>query len=278
MLELARGLTQDALLELATLEADTVAADGGRLKLEWGALGTRSGDAVEDVLWREEGRLVGFTGLYSFGGSTIEVAGMVHPDFRRRGIGTSLLDEAAALCRERGHDRFLLIAPRTSVGSRAMAEVRGGVLDHSEHAMDLIGAVTDGPSDPTLELREAARDDIPEIARILTEAFGHPWNPVDVEAEREPTLVAAREGAVIATMRVHRTPEEWGIYGFAVEPTLQGGGIGRDLLRRVCRQASEAGVGRLHLEVEVNNDRALGLYTSLGFTRTSTEDYFSIPL
>jgi ribosomal protein S18 acetylase RimI-like enzyme len=37
-------------------------------------------------------------------------------------------------------------------------------------------------------------------------------------------------------------------------------------------------VTRLHLEVEVNNDRALGLYTSLGFTPTSTEDYFDIPL
>ena len=42
--------------------------------------------------------------------------------------------------------------------------------------------------------------------------------------------------------------------------------------------AHGAGVTRLHLEVEVKNDRALGLYTSLGFTQTSTEDYFEIPL
>jgi ribosomal protein S18 acetylase RimI-like enzyme len=278
MLELARGLAPEALAGLARLEADTVAADGGRLKLEWGTLTSRSDDEVNDVLWWEDGRLVGFVGLYAFGGSTVEVTGMVHPGARRRGIGTRLLDEASSLCRARGEDRFLLVAPRSSVGARVMAESRGGTLDHSEHALDLTEEVADGPTDPAIDLREAAADDIPAIARILTEAFGHPWLPLDIAAEREPTLVAQRDESVIATLRVHRSPEEWGIYGFAVEPGLQGRGIGRDLLRRVCRQANEAGVTRLHLEVEVTNDRALGLYTSLGFTRTSTEDYFAIAL
>jgi len=278
MLDLARGLSPDALLALAELEADTVSVDGGRLKLEWGSLRSRSGDKVEDVLWWEEGQLVGFVGLYAFGAPTVEATGMVHPSYRRRGIGTRLLDEVLGLCRARAHRQLLLVAPRTSVGARILAESRGGVLEHSEHALDLFAPATDGPSDPSITLRPAAGSDIADVARILTEAFGHPWRPLDLEVPREPTLVAERDGSVIATLRVHQSPEAWGIYGFAVEPSLQGAGIGRDLLRRVCRQANEAGVTRLHLEVEVTNDRALGLYTSLGFTRTATEDYFDIPL
>jgi ribosomal protein S18 acetylase RimI-like enzyme len=278
VLELARGLTPETLAEIAVLEADTVSADGGRLKLEWSVLESRSSDEVQDVLWWEEGRLVGFLGLYSFGGHTVEVAGMVHPNFRRRGIGTRLLDEAMKLCRERGHRKLLLVAPRTSAGAQVLAESRNGFLEHSEHTLDLKGAVSEGPADPSLTLRPAVNDDVASLARILEEAFGAPWNPHDLEGLGDSTLVGERDGRVIATLRVHRSTEQWSIYGFAVEPQQRGRGVGRDLLRRVCRQANEAGVTWLHLEVEVNNDRALGLYTSLGFTGTSTDDYFEIPL
>jgi ribosomal protein S18 acetylase RimI-like enzyme len=31
------------------------------------------------------------------------------------------------------------------------------------------------------------------------------------------------------------------------------------------------------LEVDVDNDRALTLYTSVGFTPITTEDYFALP-
>ncbi len=278
VLELARGLPAETLTQIAALEIDSVSADGGRLKLEWNALKSRSGNAVEDVLWWEDSRLVGFLGLYAFGGPTVELAGMVHPDYRRRGIGTRMLDEATELCREQGRHKILLIIPRSSPGGRALAESRGGFLDHSEHALDLEEAASEGPSDPSLVLRRVTSDDIIEEARILAEAFGESTGSMVLDAPDESRLVAERDGRIIATLRVNRSPEQWNIYGFAVEPQLRGMGIGRDLLRRICHQAHDAGVTRLHLEVEVNNDRALGLYTSLGFTPTSTEDYFGIPL
>jgi ribosomal protein S18 acetylase RimI-like enzyme len=278
VLKLTRGLSHDALLQIAALELDSVSADGGRLKLEWSALESRAGDAVEDILWWEDDRLVGFLGLYAFGGPNVELSGMVHPDFRRRGIGTRLLDEAIKLCRDQGRHKILLVVPRTSPGGRALAESHRGFLDHSEHALDLDGEVAEGPADPTLTLRPVTGNDITEETRILAEAFGDSTGPTVLDALDESRLVAERDGEVIATIRVHRSPEEWGIYGFAVQSQFRGIGIGRDLLRRVCRQAHESGVTRLHLEVEINNDRALGLYTSLGFTQTSTEDYFDIPL
>jgi ribosomal protein S18 acetylase RimI-like enzyme len=278
VLDLARGLSPDALSALASLERETVSADGGRLKLEWHTLRSRSGDGVEGVLWWDEGRLVGFVGLYAFGGPTVEVAGMVHPVYRRQGIGTRLLDEAIELCRGRSERQLLLVAPRTSVGARVLAESRGGVLEHYEHGLDLDGAVTEGPWDPSLSVRPASSDDISELTRITAEAFGQLPRATDLHTPGQSTVVAERDGSVVATLRLNQSPGEWDIYGFAVEPRLQGVGIGRDFLRRVCRQANDAGVTRLHLEVEVNNDRALGLYTSLGFTRTSTEDYFDIPI
>jgi ribosomal protein S18 acetylase RimI-like enzyme len=278
VLEPVSTLSRNALDALAQLEAATVAHDGGRLKLEWGALERRRGEEVNDLLWWQDDRLVGFCGLYAFGSPTVEATGMVHPDHRRRGIGSALLDEALERSRGRGLSRFLLVTPRASQGARHLALERGGVLEHSEHALELTGPIADGPSDPSIELRPATNSDGDDVTRILTEAFGHPHEPTDLETPDEPTLVAVHDGAVIATMRIHKDRDSWGVYGFAVDTGLQGRGIGRDLLRRACRQARDAGIRRIHLEVSVDNDRALGLYTSLGFTHEATEDYYELAL
>jgi ribosomal protein S18 acetylase RimI-like enzyme len=276
VLERSLGLSPDALASLAQLEAAAIATDGGRLKLEWGALSNRPAAEVHDLLWWVDDELVGFAGLYAFGSTTPEVTGMVHPAHRRRGIATALLDAMVRLCGERGDGRFLLVTPRSSDAARHLATSHGGTFDHSEHALALQGTVADGPSDPFITLRPATAADADGVDRLVTDAFGHPLGQIDLESTDEPTLVAELDGATIATLRVHHTRDGWGVYGFAVDPRLQGRGIGRDLLRRVCRQANEAGIGRVHLEVSVENDRALGLYTSLGFAHEATEDYYDI--
>jgi ribosomal protein S18 acetylase RimI-like enzyme len=67
-----------------------------------------------------------------------------------------------------------------------------------------------------------------------------------------------------------------GIYGFAVDPTRRGQGIGREVLRQVCTGLFDEGCSEVHLEVEVVNERALGLYTSIGFEQRATEDYYAL--
>jgi ribosomal protein S18 acetylase RimI-like enzyme len=90
--------------------------------------------------------------------------------------------------------------------------------------------------------------------------------------------VVELEGHVVGTVRLTLDEETGGVYGFAVDPAWQGRGIGGDVLRRVCRQLRHEGAQRVHLEVAVDNDRALGLYTSIGFTQVSTEDYYALSL
>ncbi len=132
VLEQALGLSSRVLQAVADLERLVVNADGGRLKLEWNTLRARRGKQVEDLLWWESDLLLGFLGLYSFG-SSLELAGMVAPAARRRGIATALLNAALPLCRNRGHQRALLVVPRASAAGKGMALRRGAVLDHSEH-------------------------------------------------------------------------------------------------------------------------------------------------
>lgn len=279
MQQQALGLSAGALTAIADLERLVVDADGGRLKLEWGTLRARRGEQIEDLFWWDDKQLLGFLGLYAFG-SSLEIAGMVAPAARRRGIATALLDVALALCSDRGHRQVLLVVPRTSAGGKALALGRGAVLDHSEHGLVLLTEPADGASDPHISLRRATAADAAVVTRLLEAGFGHPAPALakQLASEQEQTLLVELDESAIGTVRLTRHGDDAGVYGFAVDPAWQGHGIGRDVLRRVCRQLRVAGARRIGLEVAVDNDRALGLYTSIGFTEATTEDYYALAM
>jgi ribosomal protein S18 acetylase RimI-like enzyme len=275
----AAGLPPLALDAIAALERRVIDVDGGRLKLEWGALRDRSGDRIEDLLWWEGARLVGFLGIYGF--ETVpELAGMVEPDARRRGIGTALLDAGVALCRERGDRRPLLIVPRTSPAGKRLALRRGGTLDHSEHALVLSGDPAGSPPGP-VSLRPATMADVPLISRMLELGFGEPA-PDDLagrlHSQREQTVIVELNGSAVGTLRFRQDGDGARIYAFVIDAAWRGRGIGRAALGRACEQLRAEGAHRIGLEVDTKNDRALTLYTSVGFTPIATEDYFALPL
>ncbi len=279
MLEQAQGLSPDALAAVAELEREVVDADGGRLKLEWETLRRRRGERVEDLLWWEQERLCGFLGLYSFA-SPVELCGMVAPSFRGRGIGTELLDAAMVLCRSRTEQAALLVVPRTSTAGRALALRRGARLDHSEYALLLTGSPKASSRTPGVTVRGAVAADGAVVSRLIETGFGHPAHDITDEADpsRGQTLVIEHQGEVAGTIRVTRNGQDAGIYGFVIEPERQGRGLGREALRQVCDQLADQGTARVGLEVAVDNEQALTLYTSLGFAPISTEDYYSMPI
>jgi len=272
VLTLPRGLSPAELSAVVELERRVLDVDGGRLKLELPTLRARSGERPEDVLaWQGE-RLVGFLGTYAFGGATVELAGMVDPQMRRRGVGSALLAAGLGLCGGPG----LLVVPRSSTAGAAFALARGGGLSHSEHALVLTGPPAPGPADPDLSLRAAGPEDVDVVADLLAAGFGSAPDPAQVAARIDGTQVAERDGAVVAALRVEPDGDTSSVYGFVVAPALQGRGIGRDVLRRVCQDLAAHGARRVALEVATLNERALGLYTSLGFVQVATEDYYRV--
>ncbi len=94
--------------------------------------------------------------------------------------------------------------------------------------------------------------------------------------ELRDTLVAERHGEVVATLRLSRDGTEAAVHGFVVDAPLRGRGLGGDVLRRSCRQARAQGAATVRLEVAGDNDRALGLYTAVGFRPVVTEDYYAL--
>ena len=275
----ARGLTERELDAIGELERQVVAVDGGRLKLAWNYLRSRSGDQVEDLLWWEGDRLLGFLGLYSFA-TPIELTGMVAPNARRRGIASALLDAALQLCRARREERVLLVVPRSSPGGRALALGRGGIPDHSEHALVLAGDPVGSERAAGVSLRPAESNDGAFIAGLLEVGFGLPAVETAnmVRSSRGQTWLVEHDGEPVGTLAVSPHENGAGIYGFVIDPVRQGRGLGREALRQMCARLRNDGAERVELEVEVENERALTLYTAIGFTPLITEDYYSLPL
>jgi ribosomal protein S18 acetylase RimI-like enzyme len=280
MIEVSQGLSKPALDAIADLERRTVAHDGGRLKLEWASLNRRSVSEQNDVLWWDGSRLLGFLGLYCFDGRNVELVGMVDPEARRAGIGKKLLDAAMLLCSQRSYASILLVVPRQSEAGRVLATRCGGVLDHSEHALVLTDTPTDKPSERNVETRPALVEDAPEVTRLLHDAFGDAPDEGDIAqriaSEPSQTLLIITDGQAIGTVRVTRDGDAGGVYGFAVDPSWQGRGVGREVLRRICVELLGDGVKQVGLEVATQNEHALALYTSLGFKPVTTEDYFTL--
>ncbi len=188
---------------------------------------------------------------------------------------------AVPLCGGLGFREALLIVPRPSEAGKRLALRRGAVFHHSEHALALSGDPSSGPREPALSIRPATAADIPVVSRLLEVGFGGPA-PEDLlerlNSPHGPTWVVARDGSAVGTLSLVRDGADAGIYGFVIDPAWQGRGLGRDALRRACEQLRADGARRIALDVAVDNDRALALYTSIGFIPVTTEDYFALPL
>lgn len=256
-----------------------VGHDGGRLKLEWGVLHQRPSTEVNDLLVWDGDALAAFCGIYDFG-SQPELAGAVDPAYRRRGIGSSLLDRALALVAGRGRKTVLLVAPRATDSGRHFAEAKGATFDHAEHHMELDGGRGErrprraSPGD--ISIRPVTDADRAAVSAILEDAFGRGAVLAGEPAPGDLTFVVEQGAAVVGTLRLSIEAQAAGVYGFAVRSDMRGRGIGRAALYEVCVEARRRGVGTVTLEVDVDNDHALGLYTSVGFEPRATEDYFQL--
>lgn len=130
-----------------------------------------------------------------------------------------------------------------------------------------------------LELQRLRRPDqetLDLLAACEREAFGetglrsYDLNVVAHAGALYVVLVGGSRGEVAACCQLIRSVDEadimW-VLGFWVRPAWQGRGLGRWLLEAVMAELPGAGARGLVLTADPANERALNLYTSVGFRR-----------
>ena len=219
---------------------------------------------------------------------------VVEPAHRRRGVGRALVELGLQMEAGRGRPNLLLGALPDEEPAHAFLGATGfdfhSVLWDLELAPGAPAAAPDWPEGVTTRPIRFA-DDRLAFVRLFNAAFADHATPLQMDEGRteepqqdlpwkeEDLLVAEQGGELIGFSATEPRRRADGavdphaeIWTIGVRPDRQGAGLGRQLLRWGVAHLRELGVETVELSVNGRNPRALGLYESEGFVRTSTRE------
>ena len=213
-------------------------------------------------------------------------SGMVHPAWRRRGIGEHAFDWAAA--RAAG-GRLRAETEALNEGAHALYVSRGLAQLFAEDVMQLAGQTplpaAHSPRD--LILSEWGQADPARFYAVYHEAFrerpGFPgwpqerwieWISHDDDFRPEWTLLATLDGADVGFIAGEASG--W-IAQVGVVPRARRKDIGARLIAEVVDRMRSAGETSITLNVNVNNPGAAALYGRLGFRRIGRRARYHTP-
>jgi ribosomal protein S18 acetylase RimI-like enzyme len=252
------------------------------LKLNWDSLRNRPDGQQNDFFqYDDNGKLLGYLALYTFGGP-IELCGMVHPEHRQKGIFSQLFKQARHSLEKAS--KLLINAPANSASAKSFLKSRPCTYSFSEYQMKHQASKIIAEVNPQVTLRNAIESDLNFISYLDSVCFDIPeqetiaFNKEAWLGGNEPTFIVEYGGKEAGKIRIQKEEDATWIYGFAIEPSLQGNGIGRSALSQVVMNEQNKGIERVHLEVAAENEHALRLYKSCGFESYGTQDYYEYDL
>jgi mycothiol synthase len=283
-----------------SLEQECIRQDQIALKLELDykledAAQRNDGSGISDInefMYFDAQQLVGYIGIMSFGGGSLELTGMVHPDYRQLGVFSKLHECVLAECRRRNAGNLLLLCDNKSMSGRTFLAKIGAAYKYSEYEMyhtepsEIPQELLQGVS-----LRKAVNADAREVARqnaIYFESereqeseeagFENIILPEEEEKRGMTIYIAEKDGQIIGKVHLQLIHGIGGIYGLGILPEYHGQGLGRALLLEAIMKLKDANADKIMLQVEAKNAKALSLYKSCGFRETSVMDYYELTL
>jgi ribosomal protein S18 acetylase RimI-like enzyme len=236
---------------------------------------------INEFMYYDGDKLVGYVGVCNFGGADLEVNGMVHPEYRRNGVFKSLFSLVKDELKKRKLAKILLLSDRNSISGQEFIKATGASFVNSEYEMFLRNKVK-----PTIAravvLRRATNKDAKEIAMQNSIYFNVEFKEEDIFMPEEEEkcgitiYIAEINNKIIGKVHLEVRDGVGGIYGLGVVPEYRGKGYGRELLTLAIEKLKEKNPKDIMLQVAARNKNALDLYKSCGFEETSTMDYYEI--
>lgn len=273
------------LQELCKREDNT----GLKLELEYKLAAAKNSvkgpiNRIDEFLYYYGEVLIGYIGINDFGGGSMEVNGMVHPLYRRKGIFRRLFSLVMDEWQKRPSKNMLLLTDKKSEAGRSFIASTGASYDHTEYEMILSDDLFEIANKKTksLILREALQSDALEIAQQNAIYFNETLTQqklIDIAEERRRgfhIFMATLNGKVVGKVHLHLANDEGGIFGLGILPEFRAKGLGRELLLCSVDKLMELGSIKIFLQVDAENDTALGLYKSSGFEEIYSMEYYKL--
>jgi len=228
---------------------------------------------INEFMFYDGNELIGYAGIGSFGGEALEINGMVHPDYRRKGVFTRLFSLINDEFYKRKVNEMLLLSDNNSAAGLAFIKGLDCEYRYSEYDMNLDMNITHETKYEDLYFRKMTYDDINKVGKNDFEFFDE--NDIE-ELSVSSTYIVMKKDTLIGKARLEINDGIGGIYGLEVLPVHRGKGYGRELLLLSINKLKESNVKEIKLQVETKNKNALNLYKSCGFKENYTMDYYRI--
>jgi ribosomal protein S18 acetylase RimI-like enzyme len=127
-----------------------------------------------------------------------------------------------------------------------------------------------------IRIRRMTESDLPNVEKTDTSSFDPLWqNPLETIrrafAQALYVTVAENEHGIIGYQLTTGGGQRAHLARLAVHPAVQGKGAGRALLNDLFRYVTYAGISRLSVNTQSDNQASLSLYQHMGFLRTGEE-------
>lgn len=235
-----------------------------------------------NVLYYEKEQLMGFLSVFFFYEHAVEIGVLIHPSVRRKGIARQLMQSVLPLLETHSFTTLIFSSPY-QINSPWLPRM-GFTALHSEYYMerDDLNPLLD--YNQSLTFREATAKDIVVLCALDEACFPKKEaKPVD----RFNQLFADRNYQIFMAFQnnqpIGKAHMRWEVQGstlsdISILPALQGKGLGTSLIAYCINYALSEGKPHISLDVETHNQRALNLYTKLGFLIQNACDYWTIEL
>lgn len=246
-------------------------------------LTARNNEEVYDFLFYDNTQLIGALSMYDFERPTkLELLGFVHPNYRKQHIGTTLLQTAMKEIRIRAADEALLIMNGDSASGKEFAKHMKLPYLYSEYSMEFKAKEVQKTPKNTIQFPLASSESLLDLIEISSKAFGDSakntatWLQKMMNSPSHQVYCALIDEKVIGTITVSEQDQSTTLSGFAVHPSYQGKGYGKDILSYMVHTLITKGISTIELDVETKNNHALKLYTQCGFEMKKKHDYYNV--
>lgn len=222
-------------------------------------------------------KLIGYIGICNFGGDAGELTGMVHPQYRGKGIFKRLYTLAKEECIRRKFKRILLVCDNNSVSGLQFIKRAAAIYYFSEYEMKLDNIIASNESKHII-LRKASNSDAEEISRQNSIYFGGTHElvimPEDEEKNNKVTYMIELNSKIIGKIKIDFDEKSGFISSFGILPEYRRKGFGKESIKAALQILNYNNIHNVGLEVASENKNALSLYKACGFEEKSVMDYY----
>lgn len=232
------------------------------------------------LAYAEDAVLGIFSAIDMIGIHSYEWSGLVHPDFRRQGLGKALLSELQRNLEVRGAESELALNVKGSESGTSFLRKVGYEWNFSEATLKAESKlIEENPSVNVIPFTTEKE----QLAQILMKAFGDTEEEVHTMIdfnESNPTrhvYIAKMNNEVVGTVTVVEDSQSLWVTALATDPVHQGKGIGSALLAFAQAEGKRRACQSVMLDVEIDNEKALSVYEKAGFRSMFQVDYYVKP-